>query len=145
MPISVTIPSARCHCWFPPPLNFTKLNTDGAWNSSSGIGGLGVIFRDHLGSSLGGCCLTRLCNSVIECEGFAMVLGMELAISLEHINIIVESDNRVLISLINKKVCEDWRLRPCFDQIMNFIPASPLFHGIGSLDKLTVHLMLRPS
>ena len=110
-------PIVPCTCWKKPPSDVIKINTDGAWLSVNGNGGLGVILRDHHGSMIGGCCTSRSSNSAVECEAFAVILAMEFALSRNHLNIIIESDCSSLISSIKSSSCNDWRLHPYLEQI----------------------------
>lgn len=38
--------------WKPPDEGWVKINVDGAFDKSTGEGGLGVVIRDHLGAAL---------------------------------------------------------------------------------------------
>lgn len=47
-------PPATKHLWEPHKPPFVKVNTDAAWNSTSGVAGLGVIIRDEKRAFCGG-------------------------------------------------------------------------------------------
>lgn len=47
-------PAAQVRYWIPPEEGSIKINCDGAWSSSSGHDGVGVVARNHAGAIVGG-------------------------------------------------------------------------------------------
>lgn len=97
--------SSLSQSWSFPPRNFWKINTDASWSEDKGIGGIGWIARDSLGSFI--------------CAGFKRmkrkwsILSLELKAIEESLllaeignplpRIIVESDYAFAIAILNRE------------------------------------------
>lgn len=79
--------------WVPPPQGWLKANFDGAFDSSSRSGGIGIIFRDHESVVVGGY-YGRVANvtSPDLVEAYAGRLACEMARELQLFPIVLESD-----------------------------------------------------
>ncbi|KAL6134961.1 hypothetical protein ACLB2K_067189 [Fragaria x ananassa] len=107
-----TIPTT----WSPPPVGWVKVNSDAAWLPSSSAG-LGVIIRDSSGRVIGGLAEAAVIPSVEGAEAEAILRGVELAISLNLKQIIVESDSKQLISELLSSSVRSWRTYPALETI----------------------------
>jgi ribonuclease HI len=88
--------------WSKPPLGWTKLNVDGAWNGDTCEGGTGMVLRDEKGNILvAGCTFLQSCDSPLQAEVIACNEGIALARMHTSKPIIVESDCQVATSMIN--------------------------------------------
>ncbi|KAL6201703.1 hypothetical protein ACLB2K_025415 [Fragaria x ananassa] len=65
--------------WHPPIFSWVKVNTDGAWRSSSDQAGYGGIFRDFKGGVLGAFCSNFNMASSVAAEVMAVIKAIELA------------------------------------------------------------------
>ncbi|KAL6224777.1 hypothetical protein ACLB2K_003632 [Fragaria x ananassa] len=77
----------------PPPQGWLNANFDGAFDSSSRSGGIGIIFRDHESVVVGGY-YGRVANvtSPDLVEAYAGRLACEMARELQLFSIVLESD-----------------------------------------------------
>ncbi|KAL6218517.1 hypothetical protein ACLB2K_011727 [Fragaria x ananassa] len=107
-----TIPTT----WSPPPVGWVKVNSDAAWLPSSSAG-LGVIIRDSSERVIGGLAEAAVIPSVEGAEAEAILRGVELAISLNLKQIIVESDSKQLISELLSSSVRSWRTYPALETI----------------------------
>ncbi|KAL6209744.1 hypothetical protein ACLB2K_020684 [Fragaria x ananassa] len=90
---------ARCDLWCPPLPSEVKINIDGVWKSSDLTSGIGIIVRNHRGSSIAGASLHGSHNSAIEVEADAALRAFQLAAHLRLQNIVIESDCQDIIRL----------------------------------------------
>ncbi|BFG40875.1 hypothetical protein CerSpe_271490 [Prunus speciosa] len=81
--------------WSPPRLGWYKVNSDGAWKSNKAAG-LGVIIRNSEGAFCGGLAEGKVCQSALATEADAVLSGLNLALSLHHRKVMVETDSRVV-------------------------------------------------
>ncbi|KAL4279693.1 hypothetical protein GQ457_03G016790 [Hibiscus cannabinus] len=78
--ISQPLPTIPHTKWTPPCANYTKFNTDGAFDLTTHVAGIGVIARDHMGSVLGGLAQhSAHCLDALHVEFSAIVAGLQLA------------------------------------------------------------------
>lgn len=107
--------------WSPPPHGTFKLNIDGASKGNPGNGGGGGLIRDHKGDI----CLAfshyyGRCYSLIA-EARAMLDGLRYA-ALLGINLhIVESDSKILVSIIKEECSCPWRLLPIIAELRELV------------------------
>ncbi|KAK8562232.1 hypothetical protein V6N12_049278 [Hibiscus sabdariffa] len=77
--VSTPTKSSNPH-WTPPPIDYTKINTDGAFDLTTHAAGIGVIAHDHLGSVIGGLAQhSAHCQDALHAEFSAIVAGLHLA------------------------------------------------------------------
>ncbi|CAM8885100.1 unnamed protein product [Rhodiola kirilowii] len=91
--------------WSRPPVHYVKINCDASWYEEDRSCGIGAWARDHEAITLA----VRSshipgCPSVIDAEGTALRIGMELAADLKLQNVIFESDSADAVTSINHKV-----------------------------------------
>ncbi|KAL6199081.1 hypothetical protein ACLB2K_028868 [Fragaria x ananassa] len=79
--------------WVPPPNGWLKANFDGAVDSTTKCGGIGVVFRDEQSLIVGGkyCCIAHV-NSPEIVEAMAGRMACELAKELHLFLVVFESD-----------------------------------------------------
>nr|XP_011463662.1 PREDICTED: BAHD acyltransferase At5g47980-like [Fragaria vesca subsp. vesca] len=65
--------------WHSPPYGCIKLNTDGAWKSSSNKAGYGGVFRDYNAKVMGAFCSNLNIPSSVAVEVMAVIKAIELA------------------------------------------------------------------
>ncbi|KAF9602693.1 hypothetical protein IFM89_030581 [Coptis chinensis] len=86
-------PQLKTCVWIPPEPNIMKLNIDGAVFGSPGPSGIGICCRDSEGEFIFTFC-KRLTNGTIDrAEAYAVVEGIEIAISRGFYHLWVESDS----------------------------------------------------
>ncbi|CAL8988754.1 unnamed protein product [Prunus brigantina] len=99
-----------CVHWSPPLFPCFKINIDGAWEAKSGLGGVGVVIRDHNGAFVGATCQSCNFSSAEECEAHAAIVGLSFALSLQLHHVVVETDCLELFSCVkNDSASCNWR------------------------------------
>ncbi|XP_043714624.1 uncharacterized protein LOC122662983 [Telopea speciosissima] len=86
--------------WNAPPLGFIKVNCDATKPQGDTVGGLGIIFRDHNGCPLKALSLSQVLSFAIQGEALAIREALMQARELGITNLLVESDNKEIISFI---------------------------------------------
>ena len=89
--------------WERPQSPWVKINTDATIIANPSFAGLGGIIRDENGRFLAAFQNFLPNLSIFEAELQAVVSGLTLAIATGHTHIIVESDSRGIIDLINNQ------------------------------------------
>ncbi|PRQ51726.1 putative ribonuclease H-like domain-containing protein [Rosa chinensis] len=91
--------------WYPPPAGWFKANLDGAFDSSTNMGGIGVVVRDSEGLIVGGtCCRVSSVSAPIVVEALAGRVACAWAVEFKHAPIIFESD---CLQLVNSLKVEE--------------------------------------
>ena len=86
--------------WTYPANDWIKLNVDGCSKGNPGVAGAGGVLRDNMGSWIAG--FTRnngICSSVTA-ELWAAYIGLQLTWDRGYRKVILESDSRVVIGLM---------------------------------------------
>ncbi|GAV71250.1 RVT_3 domain-containing protein, partial [Cephalotus follicularis] len=87
--------------WHPPPPHTVKLNGDGAYNESEGLGGAGVVVRNVQGLVLvAASWFYPFVTDPLSTEALAILYAMELAVREGWKRIMVQSDAEVVINEI---------------------------------------------
>ena len=88
--------------WLPLSEGVIKLNADASYSHSSQVAGFGIVARNELGDVClnAGAKMTDAKNS-LQVEVMAILFRVKLMYEYEWQNIIVESDCKIVISLIN--------------------------------------------
>ena len=89
--------------WEKPPLNWYKLNTNGASCGNPGRAGGGGVIRDNAGNWIRGFARYIGYTTSIIAEFWALRDGLNLAIQLGVQNLEVELDAKVIVDLINSR------------------------------------------
>ncbi|KAL6190669.1 hypothetical protein ACLB2K_037063 [Fragaria x ananassa] len=86
--------------WHPPLFGWVKVNTDGAWRSSSGQAGYGGLFRDFRGGVLGAFCSNFNMASSVAAEVMAVIKAIELAWVRDWKHVWLEVDSSLVINFL---------------------------------------------
>ncbi|GJN13747.1 hypothetical protein PR202_gb00488 [Eleusine coracana subsp. coracana] len=89
--------------WQAPPTGWIKINVDGAFDTTTGDAGLGVVIRDDQGRTL--LCSWRVlfqANSAKETEAMAVTEGLQLAVEWCKEKAVLEVDCLSVVSLLKK-------------------------------------------
>ncbi|GLT37826.1 hypothetical protein SLA2020_121150 [Shorea laevis] len=124
-------PKSRCCinvCWNFPPIGVIKLNTDGAANSSSGQAGAGGVFRDHRGHWLLGYTRNIGHTNSLAAELWAIRDGLSLAVERGFTKIIVETDSKVAVTLLNSNYINFHPLATLLDDCRALLCQIPEVH-----------------
>ncbi|KAL6126994.1 hypothetical protein ACLB2K_075039 [Fragaria x ananassa] len=103
--------------WFPPPVGTFKVNVDASWHPPNRTG-IGVVIRDSDRRVIAGTSFSCRSSSVIEAEATASLAGIDLAASLQLMEIIMETDAKEVVEEIlsnQRKVC--WKSYLIIQQI----------------------------
>jgi ribonuclease HI len=96
--------------WSPPPSEFLKINTDGAFHESSNSGGWGFTVRDDRGVliSAGAGNLEHLSNA-LHAEALALLYTLNISAQMGCTRVIFETDSRILKQAISS---DEYKLAP---------------------------------
>ncbi|XP_011625762.1 uncharacterized protein LOC105421137 [Amborella trichopoda] len=83
--------------WLPPPLGFFKLNIDGASRQNLGSAGCGGIIWNDAGGFIAAFAISLGINSNNTTEFYALERGISLAMELNCVSIVIESDSKLLV------------------------------------------------
>ncbi|KAL6141135.1 hypothetical protein ACLB2K_059426 [Fragaria x ananassa] len=97
--------------WHPPLFGWVKVNTDGAWCSSSGQAGYGGIFQDFRGGVLGAFCFNFNMASSVAAEVMAVIKAIELAWVRDWKHVWLEVDSSLVITFLRSPHLVPWQLR----------------------------------
>uniref|UniRef100_A0A199UBV5 Uncharacterized protein n=1 Tax=Manihot esculenta TaxID=3983 RepID=A0A199UBV5_MANES len=86
--------------WNLPPVNWIKLNTDGAWDSTTGIDKAGGVIRNSEGAWLAGYNRLVGVSSIYNAELWAIFDGLTLAWNMNFRRLVVDCDNARLVKLL---------------------------------------------
>ncbi|KAM1294906.1 hypothetical protein ACFX1Q_015702 [Malus domestica] len=88
--------------WSPPYAPFWKVNVDASWTMLSKRGFAGVVIRDHEGCFVAARRMEILAANAEAAEAYAILCGCEVAVSLGLPQVILESDSKENISILEK-------------------------------------------
>jgi len=83
--------------WKPPPIDWFKINTDGAVSVRKGWTACGGLIRDHNGRWIAGFTSYLGLCSVLKAEIWGAIIGVRLAKKLGIQRVIIESDSKLLV------------------------------------------------
>ncbi|XP_019099895.1 PREDICTED: uncharacterized protein LOC109132595 [Camelina sativa] len=88
--------------WKPPPREWVKCNTDGAWNGADNHCGTRWVLQNDSGDVLwAGAQAVRCARSMLEVELEAMRGAMSSMVRLSYTKVIFESDSLGMVNLLN--------------------------------------------
>ncbi|XP_050222138.1 uncharacterized protein LOC126672232 [Mercurialis annua] len=87
--------------WSCPPMNWVKINTDGAFDQRTGIAKAGGLVRNAMGNWLGSFSMTIGYDSVLGAEFKGAYHGLLLAWNLGCRRVILEVDNKMVVEKVN--------------------------------------------
>ncbi|KAL4279259.1 hypothetical protein GQ457_03G017210 [Hibiscus cannabinus] len=100
---STSPPTTNRHCWHPPPGDFIKINTDGAFNPSTYEARIGVIARNSTGEVLGGFAQhSGVSTDALHTEFLAVVAGLQLAREKGWRFVHIETDSATVVNKFNR-------------------------------------------
>lgn len=90
--------------WSPPEEGWLKINVDAAIDGENRLTGLGAVIRNHKGELVGATVNTVKSLGDVEMNEARVVLwGMQAAFKAGAISVVLESDSKGVIELINNK------------------------------------------
>jgi hypothetical protein len=88
--------------WCAPPQGQAKMNVDGVFSPSGGVG-IGMLMRDHQGDVIMVACRTlQDCRDATEAELCAVEDGVKLALQWTQLPVTVETDCSEVLELLNE-------------------------------------------
>lgn len=104
--------------WRPPPKFAFKLNFDGASKGNPGRSGIGTIIFYHSSKIIKvvGKYIGEGSNNVAEFQ--ALSFGLDLAISLNIKDIVIEGDSMLVFQAVVAKKCISWLLQYLLEHIL---------------------------
>ena len=87
--------------WKYPADGWIKLNVDGCSKGNPGLAGAGGVIRDHIGTWIGGFARNIGVCSSMTAELWAIYSGLQLVWDKGFRKVVLESDSRVVVGLIN--------------------------------------------
>lgn len=97
--------------WHPPLFGWIKVNTDGAWQKTTGKSGYGGIFRDFHGSFLSAFASNLEIPNSVDAEVMAVIQAIELAWVRDWKHIWLEVDSAIVLNFLHDPHLVPWRLR----------------------------------
>ena len=108
--------------WKPPPQNWIKCNTDGAWKKDSESCGVGWVSRDQSGKLVwAGARELPTLGSPIKFEAEAIRWAIHTLVGFNYQQVIVETDSLELTKMINGTEAPWPKLRPIIQDISNML------------------------
>ena len=98
--------------WMKPSFGFLKLNCDAAWQNDTKVGGVGWVFRDFVGipkfaGEVGGQQFAAAIMAEEESIRRDMEMILNSDIMVHEVRLLVESDSKGLIQMLNKEITID--------------------------------------
>lgn len=90
--------------WRPPMVDYIKINSDAAFDASTGRGACGIICRDRYGRVLIMATHRIYANSPLVAEALCLREAMRLGQSLSIVNVVFEADNLPLVNACRTEV-----------------------------------------
>ncbi|KAK2416759.1 hypothetical protein QL285_039126 [Trifolium repens] len=118
-------PSIKDVIWNPPPLNWLKCNTDGAFNATAAS--CGGVFRNHLSSFVVAFAEKMVFQSSFITELCGVMRAIEVAIEHDWLNLWIETDSRLAVLAFSSNasvpcaVRNRWQNCKILTRRMNFI------------------------
>lgn len=107
--------------WHPPIIDCVKINTDGAWKSSSQKAGCGGVFRDHRGNFMGAYSSNLDIPSSIAAEVMAVIKAIQLAWLRDWKHIWLEVDSKVVLSYFHSPSIVPWQLKVEWENCLHLL------------------------
>lgn len=123
-PASPLLPKKSPEPWVPPPSNELKINVD-ATVTKAGWFGSGFIIRDQMGFPIKAGQRWQQCSfSILEAEAKCLLWGLQQVFasnSFTSFDILVESDNKILVDLLNGKTKSILSVSLIVDDVLSLI------------------------
>ncbi|XP_062020639.1 uncharacterized protein LOC133737027 [Rosa rugosa] len=132
--------------WTRPQENWVKVNCDGAFQPATRKGGAGVVIRDANGDfQVGAARPLPLVTSPFHAELMVLKEGINLAVALQHEQVLFESDSSLLVQALHSTEPDLSTMSMLLDEIrlvlqnhggyrINYVPreANTVAHGFAS-------------
>ncbi|KAL3634184.1 hypothetical protein CASFOL_021238 [Castilleja foliolosa] len=113
---SIQAGSSTNHPWKSPPPGWKKINVDAAFSNDSACSG--IVLKDTDGSILYTAAFTHSCIDALTAESLAILDACLYLMSINVVNVIIESDSLNAISFINGSSSNSfWTASPVVDKI----------------------------
>ncbi|XP_026446728.1 uncharacterized protein LOC113347313 [Papaver somniferum] len=113
--------------WQPPPPGFLKINIDASFHPNFNLAGIGILIRDHAGRFVASKGVWKRTHSAFQAEAWALVEGMNLALSHGWHQVIFESDNLIMCRFVQQQhPPPPWRSLPLLKSCINMCNNSSL-------------------
>ncbi|XP_077232433.1 uncharacterized protein LOC143869758 [Tasmannia lanceolata] len=112
-------PSSRYYSWSPPKEDKLKLNSDSSLDSNGG--GLGGLIRDNRGMIKNLFSINVDKIEIYELELQAIERGIDLALSMNCLNLWIESDSKLAVDIILGNVPVPWKHKQTLRQIRSYL------------------------
>ncbi|GLJ48440.1 hypothetical protein SUGI_1022440 [Cryptomeria japonica] len=103
--------------WHPPNAPFCKLIFDGSSRGNPGDSGIGIVFRDHLGSLLALKAMPISPGTNNMAEACALLEGLAMAKDLNFKYLHIEGDSTIVINACKVRKADNWHFRYILEQI----------------------------
>ncbi|GLT78375.1 hypothetical protein SLA2020_499130 [Shorea laevis] len=113
--------------WHPPPSGFIKLNTDSFALSNPSQSSAGGVFRDEFGNWISGFSQKVGLSTSLSAEMWAIRDGLKIAIDKGFYNLILETDCKVVVLLLNSTISQFHSLGTLISDCRNLLA---LFHEV---------------
>ena len=114
--------------WTPPKKEVLKVNTDASFDVDTSSGSTGVVVRDYRGAMLRGQALWYdHVSSARVMEAVAIRDGVRLAVERGYARVIIESDAKEVIQLLDDDELDRSELKPICQEIRETMRAFPSF------------------
>ncbi|BFG20812.1 hypothetical protein CerSpe_070860 [Prunus speciosa] len=90
--------------WCAPPNPFLKLNVDPSWQKASGLTGLGIVIRNHMGDFKYGKVLKTTTGSIEIAEARVIIEGLSFVLEHGITHVCVESNSKNVIDNCSGKI-----------------------------------------
>ncbi|CAL0327420.1 unnamed protein product [Lupinus luteus] len=115
-------------CWFPPYLDWIKLNTGGAFSPVKLLAGCGGVVRDHFGAFVFNFANKIGLCSIIQAELWGILLGLRLLLQRGFLKVCLETDSASSLHLLRSGCAPPHPCASLVNQIRLLIPQFLHFH-----------------
>ncbi|XP_026400419.1 uncharacterized protein LOC113296326 [Papaver somniferum] len=113
--------------WQPPPPAFLKINIDASFHPNFNLAEIGILIRDHAGRFVASKGALKRTHNAFQAEAWALVEGMNLAMSHGWHQVIFESDNLNMCRFVQQQHHPPpWRNLPLLKSCINMCNNSSL-------------------
>ncbi|RYQ82464.1 hypothetical protein Ahy_B10g101052 [Arachis hypogaea] len=103
--------------WYPPVVDYLKVNVDGSFYSQNGNAACGGVFCDNLDRFVKGFACNLESYSIMHAELWGIIKGMQIAIDSGYNRIVIEFDSTMTINFIKKECPRHHPYFPLLDDI----------------------------
>jgi ribonuclease HI len=108
----------RYQAWTPPEKDWIKINVDASFVQEIGDCTVGCVARDHTGNVIWACNRSGVkCQDTVEAEAIACLVGLQFAHDRGVSSVVLESDNAMVVNVIQRQNQGMSRLWSLFEDI----------------------------